>query len=72
MNPLTILLQRYGFTRESSKYLEEPGNKEKYVFDDGIEIKIYDDIFECEDEMVKMNAKDVNLNSPELFIKKEK
>lgn len=66
-NPLSIMLQRNGFSRETSTYIRK--NKEDYVVvtADG-EIKLRRSLAECDNISVRKEVADVQYNVPELFI----
>ncbi|MDV7725527.1 DEAD/DEAH box helicase [Enterococcus faecium] len=67
-NPLTIFLQQSGFSRESSKYIEQPSNQNKYLIEVDGEIKIHRSILTCGNIGVETEAHDIQFNMPELFI----
>ena len=67
-NPLTIFLQQSGFSRESSKYIEEPSNQNKYLIEVDGEIKIHRSILTCDNVGVVTESHDIQFNMPELFI----
>ena len=67
-NPLTIFLQQSGFSRESSKFIEEPTNQNKYLIEVDGEIKIDRSILTCGNIGVETEAHDIQFNMPELFI----
>ena len=67
-NPLTIFLQQSGFSRESSKYIEEPTNQNKYLIEVDGEIKIHRSILTCGNVGVETESHDIQFNMPELFI----
>jgi len=67
-NPLTIFLQQSGFSRESSKYIEEPTNQNKYLIEVDGEIKIHRSILTCDNVGVVTESHDIQFNMPELFI----
>lgn len=67
-NPLTIFLQQSGFSRESSKYIEEPTNQNKYLIEVDGEIKIHRSILTCGNIGVETESHDIQFNMPELFI----
>ena len=70
-NRLTIFLQQCGFTRESAIYLEEPKNKSVYIKEINDDFYIYKSIFKCDNTQVKIDAGDVILNVPDIFIDSE-
>ena len=67
-NPLTIFLQQIGFSRESSKFIEEPPNRNKYLTEVDGELRIYRSILECGNIGVETESQDIQFNMPELFI----
>jgi len=67
-NPLTIFLQQSGFSRESSKFIEEPSNQNKYLTEVDGELKIHRSILECGNIGVETESHDIQFNMPELFI----
>ena len=68
MNKLSIFLQQVGFSRDAAQYLEEPTNRKKYINEEEIESRLYNSILECDDLVTKLDAEDVKLNVPEIFI----
>lgn len=68
MNPLTIFLQQTGFSREAALYIKNSSNRKKYIVGEGDNIKIKNDILECEIPIVKTEAVDIKYNVPELFV----
>ena len=67
-NPLTIFLQQSGFSRESSKFIEQPSNQNKYLIEVDGEIKIHRSILTCCNICVETESHDIQFNMPELFI----
>ena len=67
-NPLTIFLQQIGFSRESSKFIEEPSNRNKYLTEVDGELRIHRSILECGNIGVETESHDIQFNMPELFI----
>ena len=65
-NPLTIMLQRNGFTRETSEYIKQ--NRLKYVTETPQGPKLRDEILNCPKESVKNEVADIKFNVPELFV----
>ena len=65
-NPLTILLQRNGFSRETSDYIR--AHRSEYVVNtkDGPKLRL--SLQNCSRESVKLEVADIIYNSPELFI----
>ena len=66
-NPLSIMLQRNGFSRETSTYIRK--NREEYVVktSDG-EIKLRRSLVDCDSISVSKEVSDVMYNIPELFV----
>lgn len=67
-NPLTIFLQRVGFTRDSATFLERPKNRIKYITDADGEIRVRKSVMECGNASVEMDANEIQFNMPELFV----
>lgn len=67
-NPLTIFLQQIGFSREASKFIEEPPNRNKYLTEVDGELRIHRSILECGNIGVETESHDIQFNMPELFI----
>ncbi|MDI6618028.1 MAG: DEAD/DEAH box helicase [Clostridiales bacterium] len=69
-NPLTILLQRNGFSRESARYVKE---HREYVITDGStgKLKLKASLAECGNTDVRNEVIYVRQNSPEIFIEEE-
>ena len=65
-NPLTILLQRNGFSRETSEYIKL--NRGKYVVDTTMGPKLRMTLKECPKDFVREEVSNIILNVPELFI----
>ena len=65
-NPLTILLQRNGFSRETSEYIKL--NRVKYVVDTAMGPKLRMTLKECPKDFVREEVSNIILNVPELFI----
>lgn len=65
-NKLTILLQRNGFSRETSEYIKQ--NKAKYVVDTPNGPKLKMTLLACPKESVKNEVQDIQFNVPELFV----
>lgn len=68
MNPLTIFLQRNGFSREVSTYIKQHLEYVTYIND---EYRIKSSILECPSKFVCKEASEIKYNIPELFIKTE-
>ena len=66
-NPLTILLQRNGFSRETSTYIKQNQGKYVEVTASGPKLKI--SLLECPKESVRSEVQDIQYNIPEIFIK---
>ena len=70
-NPLTILLQRYGYSREASSYIIS--HKDDFV-DYAITtptapfVLNYSKLFSCNDDSTKSETPNIYINVPELFI----
>ena len=66
-NPLSIMLQRNGFSRETSTYIRK--HRVEYVVrtQDG-EIKLRRSLAECSSASVRKEVADVQYNIPELFV----
>lgn len=66
-NPLTILLQRNGFSREAATYIR---SHREYVEADGTtgKLRLKKDLLECGNTSVEMEALDIQLNVPGLFV----
>jgi hypothetical protein len=65
-NPLSILLQQCGFSRDASSYIKD--NKEEYVVahKDGV-LCLSRKLLECENNTARKEAKDLIYNMPEIF-----
>ena len=65
-NPLTILLQRSGFTRESARYIKE---HREYVIRDGStgDLKLSPALAQCDNTDVRSEVIYIRQNSPEIF-----
>lgn len=70
-NPLTILLQRNGFSRESATYIRH--HKVDYVVHDGItgELKLKESLLTCGNTSVMSEAASIKFNVPGLFLKED-
>lgn len=65
-NPVTILLQRVGFTRENATYIR--AHKDEYIEAQGDgRIFLKKDLLECSNINVSDQAKNIILNMPEMF-----
>lgn len=70
-NPVTILLQRIGFTRENSTYIRT--NKDKYILQEGeSKLLLSRDLLECSNQNVREQANVIMLNMPEVFEPEER
>ncbi len=67
MNQHSIFLQKSGFSREATIYIQNPKNYEKYVVEVDGETKIKRSIMECGNTIVENDAKFIQYNLPELF-----
>ena len=65
-NPLTILLQRHGFSRETAEYIKQ--NKSKYVVETTLGPKLLKCILDCPKDAIRNEVADIHYNVPELFI----
>lgn len=70
-NPLTIYLQRYGYSREASSYIMR--HKDDLVrFDISTPtapfVLIYDKLMACKDDGTKSETPNIYINVPELFV----
>ena len=64
-NPLTIMLQRNGFSREASQYIRQ--NKNKYVIETPAGPRLHMSILSCPKEAIRNEVADIRFNVPELF-----
>lgn len=66
-NPLTILLQRHGFSRETSTYIRQ--HKAEYVLEDKEgQLKLNSSLLHSPNLNVKREANEILYNSPEIFV----
>lgn len=66
-NPLTILLQRNGFSREAATYIR--GHQEYVSADKSSgQLRLNRSLLQCGNTSVEMEAADIILNVPELFV----
>ena len=65
-NPLSIILQKYGFSRETAIYIKQ--NKNDFVVITNNEIKLKKSILENSKESIKNEIQEVLYNAPELFV----
>ncbi len=66
-NPLSITLQRNGFSRETSTYIRRHRVDYVVVMQDG-EIKLRRSIADCPSASVRREIADIKYNIPELFV----
>jgi hypothetical protein len=66
-NPLSIMLQRNGFSRETSTYIRKHKDDYVVITSDG-EIKLHRSLAECNNISVRKEVADVQYNIPELFV----
>ena len=65
MNPLTIFLQRNGFSREASTYIKQ---HLEYITRINGEYKVKATLLECSSKSVSKEAAEIKYNIPELFL----
>lgn len=65
INPLTIMLQRNGFSREASTYIK---THREYVAQINGEYVLKNSLLSCQSKSIQREAKEVKYNIPELFI----
>lgn len=70
-NPLTILLQRNGFSRESATFIKK--HKNEYVIHDGStdELRLRLSLLNCGNTSVMTEAASIRFNAPKLFLEEE-
>lgn len=70
-NPLTILLQRNGFSRESATYIRN--HKDEYVVHDGDreDLKLKSSLLECGNTSVMTESASIKFNVPGLFLEED-
>jgi len=66
-NPLTIILQRSGFSRETSTYIKKH-RSEYVVIESNGDVKLKKSLIDCGNISVSREAADIRYNIPELFI----
>ena len=66
MNPLTIFLQRNGFSREASTYIKQHPEYITINFDR--EFRVRSSLLECSSKLVCKEAAEIKYNIPELFV----
>lgn len=64
-NPLTIFLQRNGFSREASTYIKQ---HLEYIAEVNGEYKVKTELLDCPSKSVCKEAEEIKYNIPELFI----
>ncbi len=66
-NPLTILLQRSGFSRETSTYIRQ--HRDEYVvMTQGGEVKLRRSLLQSRDVGATRESADIQYNMPEIFV----
>ena len=67
-NPITVTLQRNGFSREAATYIRDHQKQDDYIIEkeDGT-IKLRMKILECKNTDVREEAKIIHINIPSLF-----
>ena len=70
-NPLTILLQRNGFSRESATFIKK--HKNEYVVHDGStdELRLRLSLLNCGNTSVMTEAASIRFNAPKLFLEED-
>lgn len=70
-NPLTILLQRNGFSRESATFIKK--HKNEYVAHDGStdELRLRLSLLNCGNTSVMTEAASIRFNTPKLFLEED-
>lgn len=70
-NPLTILLQRNGFSRESATFIKK--HKNEYVVHDGStdELRLRLSLLNCGNTSVMIEAASIRFNAPKLFLEED-
>lgn len=70
-NPLTILLQRNGFSREFATFIKK--HKDEYVAHDGStdELRLHLSLFDCGNTSVMTETASIRFNAPKLFLEEE-
>ena len=66
-NPITIQLQRNGFSREVATYIRQHQNEYVVTIESG-EIKLRSILLECKNAGVRKEAEDIQYNAPSLFV----
>lgn len=67
VNPLTIMLQRNGFSREAATYITE--NRRLYVEETSEGERLRKTLLDCEKTTVQREAQLINISMPELYLK---
>lgn len=65
MNPLTIFLQRNGFSREASTYIKQ---HLEYITQVDREYKVKLTLLKCASKSIRKEAEEIKYNIPELFV----
>ena len=70
-NPLTIFLQRNGFSRESATFIKK--HKNEYVVNDGStdELRLRLSLLNCGNTSVMTEAASIRFNAPKLFLEED-
>ena len=70
-NPLTILLQRNGFSRESATFIKK--HKNEYVVHDGStdELRLRLSLLDCGNTSAMTEAASIRFNAPKLFLEED-
>lgn len=66
-DPLTIMLQRNGFSRETSTYIKD--HRSEYVVAIGEDLKLKDELLNCTNKSVAKEATEIKYNISDLFVK---
>ena len=69
VNPLTIMLQRNGFSREAATYITD--NRNKYVKDTLDGQRLRRSLLDCEKTTVQREAQLIEISMPELYLKSQ-
>ena len=70
-NPITIGLQRLGFSRESAAYLRTHADCGYYTVNDTNQVFLNPRILNCDNPEVRMEAKEIQYNVPEFMLPAE-
>lgn len=68
-NPVTIGLQRLGFSRESAAYLRDHADRGYYTVRDNNQVFLSPSILECDNPEVRMEAGEIQYNIPEFMLR---